>query len=142
MVEILRLLLNCLSETVWAWEGFQRREIGYFQPENHSPTGPRSMPDCKLSIEAIDKAYSELRILQCKLQAMRTQLVVDNRQAVSHSLSLTANGPRMLKPIKTGQFAPFLREPRVHRLPTKGCGTSQSANYHHHCESRYSNDTQ
>jgi hypothetical protein len=81
MVKLLRQLISGLSDTVGAWDEFQRKEIGYFLYDGDSPTTSSSL---KPSVAAVDKAFSELSGLLRKLQDLRNELYEDNPQGVCH----------------------------------------------------------
>jgi len=81
MVRLLRQLTGRLSDTVVAWDEFQRKEIGYFLYDGESPTASSSL---KTSAAAIDKTFSDLKALLRKLQCLQKELCEDNPQGVSH----------------------------------------------------------
>ena len=81
MVKLLRQLISGISDTVGAWDEFQRKEIGYFLYDGDSPTTSSSL---KPSVAAVDKAFSELSSLLRKLQDLRNELCEDNPQGVCH----------------------------------------------------------
>jgi hypothetical protein len=81
MVNLLRHLIRGLSDTAGAWEKFQRKEIGYFHDSNSSTASPPLEP----SVNAVDKAFSELEVLRRKLQDLKKELCEDNPQGVSLS---------------------------------------------------------
>jgi hypothetical protein len=83
MVKLLRQLIRGLSDTVGAWEKFQRKEIGYFLHDGKHSTAP---PSLKLSVSAVDKAFSELKELHRKLEELKKELCEDNPQGVSRLL--------------------------------------------------------
>ena len=81
MVTLLRQLISDLSHTVGAWDEFRQREIGYFLYDGESPTASSLL---KPSVVAIDKVFSELRVLHRKLEALKRELCEDHPQGVSH----------------------------------------------------------
>lgn len=81
MVRLLRQLIGGLSDTVGAWDEFQRKEIGYFLYDGESPTASSSL---KSSVAAVDKAFSALKVLLRKLRDLEKELCEDNPQGVSH----------------------------------------------------------
>jgi hypothetical protein len=84
LVKLLKRLTSRLSETVEAWEEFrcQRKEIEYFLSDAGEP--PASRLSLKSSIVAIDKTFSDLRLLLAKLQRFEKELCDGNPQGVSH----------------------------------------------------------
>lgn len=81
MVKLLRQLIRGLSDIVGAWEKFQRKDIGYFLHDVKPSTAP---PSLKLSVNAVDKTFSELKELHRKLEELKKELCEDNPQGVSH----------------------------------------------------------
>jgi hypothetical protein len=81
MVKLLRQLINCLSDTVGAWEKFQRKEIWYFIDDVDSPA---TSPTLKPSVNAVDDAFLDLKELLEKLRHLEKELCQDNPQGVSH----------------------------------------------------------
>lgn len=70
-IGLLRQLINVLSNTIDAWDMFNRIDIGYFwdngTSQNLSPSSLRSLR----SLLAIDKAFGELRHAQKTLEHTR-----------------------------------------------------------------------
>jgi len=83
MVRLIRQLISGLSDTVGAWDEFERKEIGYFLYDGESPS-TSSPPSLKSSVAAVDKAFSALKVLLRKLRDLEKELCEDNPQGVSH----------------------------------------------------------
>ena len=82
MVKLLRQLISGLSDTVGAWDEFRQKEIGYFLCVDGEP--PTTSSPLKPSVAAVDKAFSELKVLLRKLQDLRKEMCEDNPQGVRH----------------------------------------------------------
>jgi hypothetical protein len=80
MVGLIRRLKNRLSDTVAAWDEFQRGEIGYFNDGESTAVLPLMN-----SIRAVNKAFSELKEILRKLQELERELCDDCPQGVGHS---------------------------------------------------------
>jgi hypothetical protein len=81
MVGLLRQLISGLSDTVGAWDKFQRKEIGYFLYDGESSTAASTL---KSSVNAVDNAFWDLKDLLRKLRDLESELCKDNPQGVSH----------------------------------------------------------
>jgi hypothetical protein len=84
MVRLLRRLKSRLSDTVDAWDKFQRKEIGYFLLDDSSAT---SSSPLESSVSAVDDVFLDLKGFLKKLQQLENELCQDNPQGVS-SLSV------------------------------------------------------
>jgi hypothetical protein len=84
LVKLSKQLISRLSEPVEAWEEFryQRKEIEYFLSDEGEQ--PASRLSLKSSIVAIDKTFSDLRLLLGKLERFEKELCDGNPQGVSH----------------------------------------------------------
>jgi len=80
-VKLLRQLISRLSDTVGTWDEFQRKEIEYFLYDGESEASSSSL---KPSVGAIEKVFSDLKVLRRKLQDFKKELCEDNPQGVSH----------------------------------------------------------
>lgn len=87
MTKLLQLLIPRLSDTVAAWDAFQRREIGYFVDDNERSTASALGG----SVDAVDKVFLELGVRLLKLQDLKRELEEDNPHGVSYSISLRLN---------------------------------------------------
>jgi hypothetical protein len=79
MVNLLTILIRCLTSTVRAWEEFQRKDIWYFR-DGKSPTNSLALD---ASMTTVDKYFSKLKDLLEKLQGLKKGLCLDNPQGVS-----------------------------------------------------------
>jgi hypothetical protein len=82
MGNLLTKFISRLSDTIRAWDQFQKNEIGHFLYDEEHPT--TSPPHLKASVAAVDKAYSDLNGFLWKLQKLQKDLCKDNPQGVSH----------------------------------------------------------
>jgi hypothetical protein len=80
MVTLLRRLRSTLSDTVDAWDKFQRKEIGYFLFDDASPT---TSSDLESSVSAVDDVFLDLKGIFKKLRELEDELCQDNPQGVS-----------------------------------------------------------
>jgi hypothetical protein len=80
MVQLLTQLICGLSDTVRAWEEFQRNDIWYFI-DGESPTTSSHLES---SVRAVSKTFSHLHGILQKLQELKKELCKDNPQGVSH----------------------------------------------------------
>jgi hypothetical protein len=80
MVMLLRSLICRLGDTVDAWEGFQRKDIGYFQFDDDSPTSALFLKDLVNSVETI---FSHLRYILRRFHQLENELRQDSPQGVS-----------------------------------------------------------
>jgi hypothetical protein len=83
MVKLLTKLISRLSDTICAWDQFNKNEIGHFLYDegDHHPTASSPL---KASVAAVEKAYSDLNGFLRKLQKLEKELCKDNPQGVSH----------------------------------------------------------
>jgi hypothetical protein len=86
MVILVRRLITRLSDTVAAWDKFQRSGMGYFRydGEPHGKHRASSLP-IRASYDAIDTSFLELKGFLEKLERLKKELCEDNPQGVSHS---------------------------------------------------------
>ena len=75
MVNLLEQLISSLSDTVQAWEEFQRKEIGYFLYGSDSLNCSAPL---RPIVDAIDKEFSQLRDNLLKLERLRKELCEAN----------------------------------------------------------------
>ena len=87
MVKLLRQLIRGLSGTISAWDEFQRNQIGHFLYDGKSPT----TSSLTFSVCAVDKAFSDLRVLLWRLQDLERELCKD-KEDVSHLFPLNSKG--------------------------------------------------
>lgn len=80
MVKLLIQLISRLSDTVGAWDEFHGKEIGYFLPAGESSAASSTL---KPSVAAIDRAFSQLKVILMKFERLRKELCEDNPQGVS-----------------------------------------------------------
>jgi hypothetical protein len=81
MVKLLTQLICGLSDTVHAWDEFQRNDIGYFLFDGDSQTASSPLEE---SIRAVIKTFSDLNMVLQKLQELKKELCKDSPQGVSH----------------------------------------------------------
>jgi hypothetical protein len=74
MVTLLRLLNSRLSDTIDAWDIFQRKEIGYFLLDDTSPTTSLLLEH---SVSAVEDVFLGLKTIFKKLQALESELCQD-----------------------------------------------------------------
>lgn len=86
MVKLLRLLISGLFDTIQAWDQFAEKEIGYLR----CPNDPRNALASPL--DAIEKAFREMKKLHKKLQNLRKELCEENPQGVSCSCHPNSKG--------------------------------------------------
>ena len=86
MMKLLVQLISPLSDTIEAWDEFQRKEVGFFLHDES--------PSLRPSIVATSKAFAKLKILLLKLERLKKELNNDNPQSVSH---LVANCMHLLE---------------------------------------------
>ncbi|PMD45421.1 hypothetical protein L207DRAFT_508317 [Hyaloscypha variabilis F] len=79
MVMLLRSLICRLGDTVDAWEGFQRKDIGYFQFDDDSPTSALFLKDLVNSVETI---FSHLRYILRRFHQLENELRQDSPQGL------------------------------------------------------------
>jgi hypothetical protein len=84
MVALLRDLRCSLSNTVVAWDKFQKKELGYFLFDDHSSDRFGFASSLRASIGVVDDSFSEMRDVLRKLQVLEKELCEDNPQGVSH----------------------------------------------------------
>ena len=106
MVKVLRRLKSRLSDTVDAWDKFQRKQIGYFLLDDSFPT---SSSPLKSSVSAVDDVFLDLKGFLKKLQQLENELCQDNPQGVS-SLSVftlysRANNAKLLTEVRLTESA-------------------------------------
>ena len=86
MVLLVRRLISRLSDTVAAWDKFQRSGMEYFHYDGE-PHGKRkaSPSPVRASYDAIVTAFMELKGLLGTLERLKKELCEDNPQGVRHS---------------------------------------------------------
>lgn len=75
LIQLLKLLINSLSDTVATWDEFQRGEIGYFDD------GEAKSPLTK-SMFIVKKKFSDLKEILRKLRDLELQLCADSPQGL------------------------------------------------------------
>jgi len=70
-LELLRQLIRRLSDTIEAWDEFQRKEIGYFLYDGESPT---ASPSLRPLLHSIDRVFSKFKGYLRKLQDFEKEL--------------------------------------------------------------------
>jgi hypothetical protein len=85
MVKLLTQLICGLSDTVRAWDEFQRNDIWHFQFDGESSTTSSHLES---SFAAVRKTFSDLNGILQKLQELEKELCKDNPQGVSLPLTL------------------------------------------------------
>ena len=81
MVVLLRDLICRLGATVDAWEEFERKDIGYFQFDDDSPTSDEFLKELGNSVETI---FSRLRNILRRFHQLENELRQDSPQGVSN----------------------------------------------------------
>ncbi|KAE9363171.1 hypothetical protein N431DRAFT_357765 [Stipitochalara longipes BDJ] len=78
MIQLLRLLINSLSDFVATWDEFQRGDIGYFDDgESTAIVSPLTK-----SMGAVKKAFSDLNEILRKLRDLEKELRADSPQGL------------------------------------------------------------
>ena len=89
MVRLLRQLISSLADIVGAWDKFQRKDLGYFIYDGETSSASSSL---KFSVNAVDKAFWDLKDDLRKLHDLERELCKDNPQGVSHLSSSKLEG--------------------------------------------------
>ncbi|KAH8585450.1 hypothetical protein B0O99DRAFT_603293, partial [Bisporella sp. PMI_857] len=104
MVNILRDLIDRLSDTVGAWDEFWRNEIGFFQDDDEPSTSSQWL---KSSIAAVSKAVSTLNALLPKLKDLEKKLCKDSPQGLNAHLIIENHAAAMFQQ-RTGRHIQVL----------------------------------
>jgi hypothetical protein len=104
MVDLLRLLIRVLSDTVAVWGTFEQTEMGYFLHGGE----PGSLSALKPSLLAINKTFWELKDLRRKLMDLEKELYQDNPRGVSGSYPKYERRIVSIRLIDTGLINPAL----------------------------------